>query len=115
LVIFPAQEGKQEIIDLKVKNGGITGKYDISDGGVPFGFVSKVIGTTVFIKSGRPNSPGSIEDVTPFSDQKAKPIRFSDYGFPVFVIRKVSQRNSYSRGNEGVIDSLKFPEVNAPL
>ena len=77
-------------------------------------FVRKVMMSTCFIKSGVGTCAGVSEQISKFSGQNAKVVKFSDYSFPTFVIRKMDQRDSYSKGYGGVKSSLKIP-TKVPL
>ena len=77
-------------------------------------FVRKVMRSTCFIKSGVGMCTGVSEHITKFSGQNAKVVKFSDYSFPTFVIRRMDQRDSYSKGYGGVKSSLKIP-TEVPL
>ena len=77
-------------------------------------FVKKVMRSTCFIKSGVGTCIGVSEQIAQFSGQNAKVVKFSDYSFPTFVIRRMDQRDSYSKGYGGVKSSLKIP-TEVPL
>ena len=77
-------------------------------------FVRKVMRSTCFIKSGVGTCTDVPQQIGKFSGQSAKVVKFSDYSFPTFVIRRMDQRNSYSKGYGGVKSSLKIP-TEVPL
>ena len=81
---------------------GIRGRRDLL-------FVKKVMRSTCFIKNGVNSGADIPTAIKNFSGQSAKAVKFSDYSFPTFVIRQIDQRNSYSKGDEGVRNSLKTP------
>lgn len=82
--------------------------------GEDISFVKKVMRSTCFIKNGVGTCTDITQHIARFSGQSAKVVKFSDYSFPTFVIRRMDQRNSYSKGYEGVKSSLKIP-TEAPL